>query len=690
MSEFLLNGSEVLKSCPNFKLIGRKDILNDLCGILTQSSANSVIACGAGGVGISALALGLQARKLDDDAPFDIVNKRFFWLETDGLFGLGDNTAIQKEFQTIFNELNRTPDSVLIVEDTLDLIEALRNCGMLHVINALNAMVKSKKTQVFLEVRDKDLTEVYKIHSDFREHYTFFQVEEPTGAELDEIVNAAAKNLESYYSVRIDPKAVTTAITLTNKYRALDTGLNRAQPERSRLLLDRSMSKYCLYAHSVPAMGKEEEFIKNQELIKKYFALQRQGEKSIILLEQEIAKLIELEKNGNASDKKHHDPDFDLLGAASGYSTPAIEEKRATIAQLTIGVADNRAKYQAITSSINDQLALTSDHVVNEFSRIAGIEAAKLKQDDKTKLLALGTVLKWRVFGQDDALEYVYKAVKIWRRGRRTGKPLPFMFCGPSGVGKTECGRGLAEGLFDTVAALNKFDMGEFMEKNDATKLIGAPPGYEGFEVGGQMTNSIRNNPYQVMLWDEIEKAHQAIYNILLGILDEGSCKDNIGRKCEFGDALMPFTTNIGQEHMLNKELSDAEAYERTMHDLEQFFKPEFLNRFEGRENILVFRSLELDSIRRIANRELDRINSNYAPNIQAVFPSDQLNAFCEKTYHPKIGARGIPGRIKTVEGFIVDKQLEDENFVGMMDIAFDGTNLKTSWSQNGRQNKAA
>lgn len=689
MSEFLLNGSDVLKANPNFKLIGRKDILNDLCGILTQSSANSVIACGAGGVGISALALGLQARKLDDDAPFDIVNKRFFWLETDGLFGLGDNTTIQKEFQTIFSELNRTPDSVLIVEDTLDLVEALRNCGMLHVINALNAMVKTKKTQVFLEVRDKDLTEIYKTHSDFREHYTFFQVEEPTGFELHEIVSASANHLKEYYSVRIDPKATEAAISLTNKYRAIDSGLNRAQPERSRLLLDRAMSKYCLYAHSQPVAGKEEEFAANQELIKKYFGLQRQGEKSIILLEQEISKLVEIEKDGNGKDKKFHDSDFDLLGEASGFSTPAIEEKKSKIRELEIGVKANREKYNQITALINNQLILTANHVVDEFSRISGIETAKLKQDDKARLLSLGSVLKKRVFGQDEALEYVYRAVKIWRRGRRTGKPLPFMFCGPSGVGKTEVGRGLAEGLFDTVVALNKFDMGEYMEKNDVTKLIGAPPGYEGFEVGGQMTNSIRNNPYQVMLWDEIEKANQAIYNVLLGILDEGYCKDNIGRKCEFGDALMPFTTNIGQEHMLNKELSETEAYERTMHDLEQFFKPEFLNRFEGRENILVFRSLELDSIKRIAGRELDRINANYAPSISAVFPDNQLNAFCEKVYHPKIGARGIPGRIKTVEGFIVDKQLEDENFKGVMNINFDGEKLKTSWSEHERQQAA-
>lgn len=683
MSRFLLNGSDVLKSCVGFKLIGRKDVLNDLCGILTQSSANSVIACGAGGVGISALALGLQARKLDDDAPFDIVNKRFFWLETDGLFGLGDNAAIQKEFQAILSELNRTPDSVLIVEDTLDLIEALRNCGMLHVINALNSMVKNKKTQVFLEVRDKDLTEIYRTHSDFREHYTFFPVDEPVGQELHEIVSASAKNLEGYYAVAIDPKAVETAITLTNKYRAIDAGIHRAQPERSRLLLDRAMSKYCLTAHSTPTVGQEKQFAANQEALKKFFSLQRQGEKAIILLEQEITDLIEVEKNGtNSKTSKQVDDGFDLLGEASGYTTPAIEEKKTRIKALEVGVRENRTKYEEITSKINNSLKLTADHIVDEFSRISNIEPAKLKQDDKTRLLSLGTVLKKRVFGQDEALEYVYRAVKIWRRGRRTNKPLPFMFCGPSGVGKTEVGRGLAEGLFDTVATLNKFDMGEYMEKNDVTKLIGAPPGYEGFEVGGQMTNSIRNNPYQVMLWDEIEKAHAAIYNVLLGILDEGYCKDNIGRKCDFSDALMPFTTNIGQEHMLNTSLTDVDAYERTMHDLEQFFKPEFLNRFEGRENILVFRRLELDSIKRIANRELDRINTNYAPAVTALFQNGELNAFCEKVYDPKIGARGIPGRIKTVEGFIVDKLLQDETFKGTMNITFKDNALRTEWEQ--------
>lgn len=582
-------------------------------------------------------------------------------------------------------------------------------------------MVKDGKTQAFLEVRDTDLKKVYEAHSDFREHYTFFPLEEPVGDELLEILKATAKGIENYYSVKVDHKAIDFAIKLTNQYRAVEGISNRAQPERSRLLIDRAMSKYCLYAHSKPAMidelvakrqillcepsGKEadakikeidaaierhnKEFAENQALIKKYFAAQRDGEKKIIVLEQEIAKLVNAEISvGNASPKDDLD-----LDAATGYSTPAVEEKRKVLEQLAAAVKVNREKYEAITEKMNADLLLTAEHVINEFSRISGIDASKLKQDDKAKLIALGPLMKKRIFGQDDALQFVWDSVKIWRRGRQTGLPLPYLFCGPSGVGKTEIGRTLALGLFDTVFALNKFDMGEFMEKNDTTKLIGAPPGYDGFDVGGQMTNSVRANPHQVMLQDEVEKAHQSVFNIYLGILDEGYCKDNLGRRCEFGNVIMPFTTNIGQEHMLRVGTGEGmitreEAYELTMIDLQKFFKPEFLNRFNGRENIIILDRLELESMRKIAQRELDRINAYYAPNITSVFPEDQLNSFCTAAYSPKMGARGIPGKIKSVEKLIVDKQLIDEDYKGLMNINYDSAKqrLLTAWSENERQ----
>jgi ATP-dependent Clp protease ATP-binding subunit ClpB len=727
---FLITGSEKVASRKNFKLVGCAEKFEELCTILTRMESNSVIVSGPSGVGITTLALALQARKADADAPFDIVNKRLFWLDTDGLFGLGDNDAIVKQFKSIFAILNRTPDSVLIVEDTLDLIDALRNSCLMHIVNALTAMVKAKKTQVFLEVREADLTQVLKCHSDFRDHFTLMDLTEPVGAELEEIALHGARDLEESYGVRIDPAAVRIAIDMSSKYRSLDTGLTAAQPARTRTLLDRGMARYLLRAHSTPPMlaeleaelarlaadsaspGNEEkvatvraaiarhkaEFAEYQVKIKGYYAAQREGEKSIAQMESQLRDLEDEEKKRHLDDAvgktSAGDGDFDLIARASGYATPEILKLRGDIAQTQAAVDENRLKYKTVTKAINDRLLFTADMVIDEFSLISGIDASKLKQNDAVKLLNLHGSLKRRVFGQDAAIEHIDRAVKVWRRGRRTDKPLPFLFCGASGVGKTEVSKGLAEALFDTDKALNRYDMGEFMEKNDVTKLIGAPPGYDGFAAGGEMTNSVRANPYQVMLWDEIEKAHPDIFNICLNILDDGRCRDNLGRKVEFGDVVMPMTTNIGADHALRVgtcpgDLTEEEAYELTIGDLKKAFRTEFLNRFEGRENIILFRKLNMDTIEKIVFREISRINAFYAQqSIDVRFPEAQMREFCAKTYAPEIGARGLPGRIKRIEAMIVEKTMADTAFGGTLDIGFDGTshNFTSNWIAHDRK----
>lgn len=208
------------------------------------------------------------------------------------------------------------------------------------------------------------------------------------------------------------------------------------------------------------------------------------------------------------------------------------------------------------------------------------------------------------------------------------------------------------------------------------------------------MTNSVRANPYQVMLWDEIEKAHPDIFNICLNILDDGRCRDNLGRKVEFGDVVMPMTTNIGADHALRVgtgpgDLSQEEAYELTIRDLKKAFRTEFLNRFEGRENIILFHKLNMDTIEKIVFREISRINAFYlAQSIEVRFPEAQLREFCDKTYSPEIGARGLPGRIKRIEAMIVDKTMADPAFSGTLDIGFDATsrNFTSSWIPHDRK----
>jgi ATP-dependent Clp protease ATP-binding subunit ClpB len=723
LSNFLITGGDALAAKKGFRLVGRKEKFDELCTLLTQSSSDSVIVSGPAGVGITAMFYGLQARKADPDAPYEIVNKRLFQLDTDGLFALGDNAQIAKHFKDIFAQLNDTPDSILFVEDTMDLIKALTDCGMGWIVNALNSLVKRRGTQVFLEVREDDLTKLYKTHSDFLEHYTLLDLKEASGAELNEIVDYICEGLESHYSVRISPEARQVAVALTSKYRAVETGLASAQPKRAYSLLDRTMSRYCRQAHSTPAMLPEleaqlaklsrnedsstnrfmiaevmsaierhkKEFAERQAKIKKCYTEIRNSEKSIDKLKAERTALIELETHKfNGKERVSADEFF----GGDVTSSPEIERKESDIRILEAAILDKRAEHDSITKQMNDHLRLTGNHVYQEFSKLSDIEETKLRQDDRVRLINLGGVLKGRIVGQDQAVEMVYDAVKVWKRGRRTGQPLPFLLLGPSGVGKTEVARSLAVGLHDTESAMNKFDMGEYGEKNDVTKLIGAPPGYEGFEVGGQMTESARTNPMQIMLMDEVEKAHKMVFNIFLGILDEGYCKDNIGRRCDFADIIMPFTSNLGQEHMLRvgkgeNDISEQDAEELTMRDVEGFFKPEFLNRFNGRENIIILRRLELPSMQWIAHRELKRINQFYAPNIKVEFPDDALEDFCLKTYTPKLGARGIPGKVKHIEKIIVDQTLNDDSFKGILQVGYNQSGFTSEWMQHAAQRAA-
>ncbi|NJM28914.1 MAG: hypothetical protein HC855_01145 [Rhizobiales bacterium] len=253
----LVRGEDYLARTPKFRLVGRDAELKQLSAILLRKSANSILLVGPGGVGCTALCRGLQAIKNEPDTPFDIVSKRLFWLDTDELFASGDGDKIKESFQRVLQHLYRTPDTVLIVEDTRDFIEAARNNGTTHFINALCLAIKLNKVQVLLEARDDDLDLILKSHSDLRELFTLIDLEEPNGDILLQIVKHAAQDLQEFHRIRIPEEAIKTAIELTTKYRSEDGGISRAQPERSVSLLDRALSIYRLDAHRV-APGLEE------------------------------------------------------------------------------------------------------------------------------------------------------------------------------------------------------------------------------------------------------------------------------------------------------------------------------------------------------------------------------------------------------------------------------------------------
>lgn len=695
MAEHLISGKDALDAIPDFKLIGRDSELKNLSALMVRKYSNSVILVAPSGVGASALCLGLQALKDAPNAPFDVVSKTLYWLDVDSMFTCGNPQQIDEAFQKVMTRMRRSMEPVLIIEDAGDFIDACRSHNASHFINSINALVKQNKLQVILETSDQDASKVLSWHSDLRESYTIMDLTEPTGENLTAIVTASATKLKEHHGVDILPDAIETAIELTQKYR--QSGSASAQPKRSIELLDQSLASYRLAAHveppSVQRLKKQKtqtqetltqidalmsRHLDNQAKLKKYHASQREAEQTIAQLEDAL-----LEENNKAPEEAPAQPSapalsFQSLTTARQGSTKA-QELRSKLNQFRTALVEHKSSYAQVVTEMNKELALDRDTVVAEFSNLSGIPVAKLGEDEKEILRELEANLKNSVFGQDPGVEKISNAIKVSRVGRRNkNKPqAAFLLAGPSGVGKTEVAKQIALQLLGDEKALTRFDMSEYMERHAVSKLIGAPPGYEGFDAGGILTNAIRQNRNRVILFDEIEKAHPDVFNLFLQILDDGRLTDNIGRLAEFSDCIIIMTTNIGQPHFLDKALTHKQAMQGCMEDLETTYRPEFLNRFNGRENIVGFQRLELPSIERIIQREVNDLTNSYkTQDVFITFPLEHISAFCADRYDPKIGARGLPGAIITeLEPRVVDVLLDVNDAGAQFDVSY---NVKT------------
>ena len=405
---------------------------------------------------------------------------------------------------------------------------------------------------------------------------------------------------------------------------------------------------------------------------------QKSGEELLLALEEQLA-----EERAKAEDRQEEPvaeqtPSFSArLSGGAGFGSREEARIQSEMREANRAVAENKAAFEALEQEMNEGLALDPQAVTLEFSSISGIPADKLNQDEREKLLHLDETLKARVFGQDHAVEKLVGAVLMANAGlKEPDKPQgSFMFCGPSGVGKTEIAKALAMALKDSEKAMLRFDMSEYMEKHALAKLIGAPPGYEGYEAGGILTNSVRRNPHSIILFDEIEKAHPDVFNVFLQVLDDGRLTDNRGLTVSFANTLIIMTTNIGQPHFLDDALEYSEAMAETMRELEGTFRPEFLNRFNGRQNIIGFKKLPLSLIERIAERELRKVNARIAAAghaVQITMEKDQIAALCADRYNPVHGARGIPGFFAaTVYPSIARSILTSPDVAGTLDLRY-------------------
>lgn len=707
----IIRGGAFLDQHPNFKLIGREEELNTLCSILMRRKSNSVLLVGAGGVGATALCMGLQAMKTNPNAPFDIIAKRFYWYDTNALFSSGDAQAINAQFQKDIAKLWRRPDDVLILRDTRSFFEAAERTGCGHFINLISQTVRRGDAQIILEVRDDDLDYVMKVYQGVREDFTLMDLQEPGKAALEQIVEGSCAALESYHGVRISTDARKAAIELTTKYRP--DALNEAQPARAVSLLDRALSSYRLDAHHTPphlvrlqaavnkAPADQREaleadlsaqtatWLAQQDQFKKLWRDMREGEVAIQTLEDEIdeIQIKEAERRERMKaagqeailDEAAPQPvRFSAANFTQGNlgDSPEVSERRNKIKKLDALVGGLRDQFNTMAAEINRDLELSRADILAEFASISGIDASKLDEDEAEVLRNLEVMLKNRVFGQDHILLDVSNGVKVAKIDHMVGidseKPLAsYLFMGPSGVGKTEVARVLSEALG---MPLLRFDMSEYMEKHAVARLIGAPPGYEGFAAGGALTNALRKNRRVVILFDEMEKAHKDVFDVMLQVIDAGRLTDNVGRVADFSEAIVIFTTNVGQPYFLDKDMPFAEAQVWANKDLEATYRPEFLNRFNGRENILCFNRLELDSIERIVRREITKIDAAYSKrHLNITMEETSLKVFCEVKYDPKKGARGLPGIIQArLKPVIVNTILNAPSAKGVFTVDFD------------------
>lgn len=700
----LISGEDYLARHPDFRLVGRDDYLKALSSILLRKTSNSVLLVGPSGVGLTALALGLQASKRDNPkAPFDILSKRLFWLDTDSLFASGNGESVRATFQADMALLERTDDSVLVIEDTRDFIEAARVSGNSHFVNALTLAVRGRKTQVILEVRDGDLEVVLKWHSDIRESYTLMDVKEPEGDHLFQIVHDVSNGLARHHAIAVSDVAIKAAIEVTTKYRDEDLGLSEAQPQRAITLIDRALAAYRLRAHEtppaiaaveariataaeseLPALRAERDRLSEQaqaqaDRIAGFVSEMKRGETLLAKFENDLADArAKQAKQAAAAPAEKTAPvtpsSFASRISLGGAETDEIADIRRKMDMVRRELSANKTSYEALRAEINKDLLLGKEEVQVEFSRISGIAVDRLNQNMFGQLRLLKATLERRVFGQEDAILRIADAIKVGRVGRRNkGRPIPFLFLGPSGVGKTEVSKAIAEGLLGSEKALSRFDMAEYSEKHAVAKMIGAPPGYEGFQAGGILTNLMRKNRNRTLLMDEVEKAHPDTYDIFLSVLSDGVLTDNVGRTVSFEDSVMIFTSNIGQEHLLNADLTFEEAVRRATADLEKHFRPEFLNRFAGRQHILWFKRLQADSMIRIVRREINDLDAVYAEmGVRVQLPDADIPPFCEDFYDVKTGARGLPGHIQSnLESRIVNEILEYPDRRGVFDVSY-------------------
>ena len=645
-------GRDIVQAVKDGKIdpvIGRDDEIRSITRILSRKTKNNPVLIGEAGVGKTAIVEGLAQRIVKGDVPNSLKNKTIWELDMGALVaGAKYRGEFEERLKAVLKEVKDSNGEIIMFIDEIHMIVGSGSDGAMDAGNMLKPMLARGEIHCVGATTLNEYRKYIEKDSALERRFQKVLVSEPTVLDTITILRGLKERFEVYHGVNIKDKALVAAATLSNRYIT-----NRFLPDKAIDLVDEACATVKVQMESVPTeldtltrkiMQLE---VEKHALTKEKdeFSNHRKEE-----LDSEIAKLKEKESklrsdwesekeiNNKISKKKEEieKAKRELENAEDNYDLEnAAILKHGTIPQLEKELKELQLqnKNEILSDTIDEE------NIAEITSKWTNIPVSKLVNEEKDKLLHLQDNMKKRVMGQDNAIELVSDAIIRARSGiKDPNRPIgSFIFLGPTGVGKTEVARTLAYELFDDERHMIRIDMSEYMESHSVARLIGSPPGYVGYDDGGQLTEAVRRNPYSIVLFDEIEKAHKDVFNILLQILDDGRITDSQGRTVDFKNTIIIMTSNLGSEYILDNNI---DANNLVMSELRATFKPEFLNRID---EIIIFDSLKKNTIYQILDKIISDINNRLDDKKIVISLTDAAkNYIVENSYDEKYGARPI------------------------------------------------
>ena len=669
LEKYAVNLNEAARNGKLDPVIGRDEEIRRVLQILSRRTKNNPILIGEPGTGKTAIVEGLAHRILRGDVPENLKNKQVYSLDMGALVaGAKYKGEFEERLKSVINEVIKSDGNIILFIDEIHtLVGAGKGEGAMDAANILKpALARGELRSIGATTLD-EYQKYFEKDKALERRFQIVQVNEPDTLSTVSILRGLKERYENHHKVRIKDDAIIAAVELSNRYIT-----DRFLPDKAIDLMDEAAAKLRMEVDSVPEeLDEISRKIKQLEIEREAIKRER-DEVKLQQLNKEIAELKEQENSFKAKWQSEKELVNQIQQNKIEIENLKFEAEKAEREGDYGKVAEIRyGKLQALNKEIEDtqrklhemqgdsamiKEEVDAEDIADVVSRWTGIPVSKMLQSEKDKLLNLEEELHQRVIGQDEAIEAVSDAVRRSRAGLQDPKrPIgSFIFLGTTGVGKTELAKALAEFLFDDETMMTRIDMSEYQEKHSVSRLVGAPPGYVGYDEGGQLTEAIRRKPYSVVLFDEIEKAHPDVFNILLQVLDDGRLTDNKGRVVNFKNTIIIMTSNMGSNYIQsqmeklnsgNKEAIVEETKREVMNMLKKSIRPEFLNRID---ETIMFLPLTEKEIRQIVLLQIGSVQKMLAGNgVNLELTNEAIEFIAKAGYDPEFGARPVKRAIQ-------------------------------------------